>query len=102
VTQRLYPFPSPYVTQGVTHVDALEALLATGRCKLTVVHGTDDRIVPCANSKRIIDELQRRLSKEEIAANSVVSPISTHFLEGVGHVAHEEVPDMVATILASN
>ncbi len=73
-------------TETMSYVSCLIALLNLG-AKVVIVHGTEDKIIPIENSYRLVKFVNSRLS-------AVAGKLEFHALPGIGHVPHEECPEL--------
>jgi len=101
------PFPSGKIFLAhaasnaveVSHLDLLTDIVRRG-CKVILVHGEEDKVVPCSNSFQLKAEVERRLNIEtqgrELESKGSIDVI---VLLGLGHVPHEEDPEAFTSIL---
>ena len=82
-------FSSSSIVTGVTQVDLLAGLVDLG-CRVVIVHGTADHVVPYSSSERMAALVQEELSPN--GAERVGSAIELVPLEEFGHVPQEEDP----------
>lgn len=77
-------FPSSNIVPGVTQLDLLVSLLDMG-CKVVIIHGTEDKIVPLKSS-----QLMAKLINRAMRVKDTSKEVTLISLEGFGHVPHEE------------
>jgi pimeloyl-ACP methyl ester carboxylesterase len=80
------PFSSSSIVTGVTQVDLLASLVDLG-CRVVIVHGTADRIVPYSSSERMT-----ALVQEELSVSGSKKGLELYPLQEFGHVPQEEDP----------
>lgn len=80
------PFSSSSIVVDVTQVDLLASLVDLG-CRVVIVHGTADRIVPYSSSVRMA-----ALVGEVLSVSGAKKGLELYPLQEFGHVPHEEDP----------
>lgn len=86
-------------SSGVSHVDLLTELVDSG-CKIILIHGDEDKVVPCSNSWDLKGEVERRMAVR--GASTIAKArgsIDVKILPGLGHVPHEENPQLFTNLL---
>ena len=80
------PFSSSSIVTGVSQVDLLASLVDLG-CRVVIVHGTADRIVPYSSSERMA-----ALVQAELSVSGAKKGLELYPLQEFGHVPQEEDP----------
>lgn len=82
-----FSFTSTSACEDVDYVQVLLALIKENSVRdITFIHGEVDRIIPAANSVRIVERLKASLDQE------YHQKIKLKVVDGAGHCPHEELP----------
>ena len=103
-------FPSAHILPGISQAALLSSLLVSG-CRIVILHGANDPLVPINNSRKVAELVSRmiRTERERIASLPVqpganvskIGEIELVELPYLGHVPHEENPTLVLDVLDS-
>ena len=80
-------FASCIIVPGVTQEDLLASLVDLG-CKVVILHGTVDRVIPYKSSVKMVQLVQQALDLTPLSPGIQLVP-----LKGFGHCPHEEDPN---------
>ena len=81
-------FASCIIVPGVTQEDLLASLVDLG-CRVVILHGTADRVIPYSTSVKMVQLVQQALNLTPLSPGIQLVP-----LKGFGHVPNEEDPDI--------
>jgi pimeloyl-ACP methyl ester carboxylesterase len=87
-------FASCIIVPGVTQEDLLASLVDLG-CKVVILHGTVDRVIPYKSSVKMVQLVQQALDLTPLSPGIQLVP-----LKGFGHCPHEEDPNFFLKNLA--
>ena len=93
-------YMSSTMVSNVTQLDLLVSLVDLG-CKVIIVHGTNDPIVPYQSSQNMVNLVNNKLLKN-INADGSPRSIKLVPVPGAGHMPHEENPEKFLQDLQDN